>query len=258
MNQSSNRPNIPNTSAHTRRVKWLKLLLPIFGLILIIIAFFVNWSNDTKIAEQFDEEDTKPREEELAVEKPEVNIRTNSGDSFRITAGRVRATDAAQSAFAGDEVAGDLNVGGSAWSVRAGSVSTDAGNEQVLFENSVKALVDGDVHVTTEALSASTNLRLFSTDKPVTVQSRGFEVRGAAGEMRGEQGSRVLKLSGEVQGSFDLSREASEEAGQPQAPVPGEAPADDTASENASPANAQSDNGPKSEQQQSDQHQENQ
>lgn len=191
---------------HSSFVKWVKIIFPIIAFGAIAFVLTVDWRNDAKIVGEFKEEDKVFQDNSASVEKPKLDVTTASGDNYKLEASSVESLESSMSKFSGGDVTGDLMLDESHWEVESGESVADIDGQTLEFTNAVKGVLDNSYIFTTEQLLAEMGVQQITGEKRVEMVGKLGQVEADSFHISGKPTQRIITLSGNVVGQFEVEK----------------------------------------------------
>ena len=183
-------------------IKAIKFVLPVLAIVSIVAALGFNWKTDAPIEKEFTAVEKEFKDNNVALEKPSIDVTTLNGDSYSLEAKNVVSIDDDSKEFSGGVVKAEMIVAGDHWNIEALKSVANSANETVTFQNDVKVRVQNEYDITGDHIIAYVKTKILKSQSKVIFKSEEADIVADGFEMTGTEGNRILTFEGNVSGTY--------------------------------------------------------
>jgi lipopolysaccharide export system protein LptC len=189
--------------AHSRRVRALKILLPLASL-LIVVGFVAVSFVDTLVPEGVEIESVAVRDGKLVMQSPVMSGQTSDARPYRMRALRAIQDLTAPDVIVLEQIAADLPVSaGEVAVLEAASAIFDRGAQTLVFNEAFKVTSQSGFSAELQSANIDVESGEMSTPDPVSIRSGETSV--VAQSMKMQDNGRVIILKDEVRMTINPS-----------------------------------------------------
>jgi lipopolysaccharide export system protein LptC len=189
--------------AHSRRVKALKILLPLAS-VLVVIGFVAVSFVDTLVPEGVEIESVAVRDGKLVMQNPVMSGQTSDGRPYRMEALRAVQDLATPDVIVLETIRADLPVSAGETAVlEAASAIFDRSAQTLVFKQPFKVESEGGVSVEMQSANIDMTTSEMTTSDPVAIRSGEASV--VAKSMKMQDKGRLIILENQVRMTINPS-----------------------------------------------------
>lgn len=177
-----------NAQMHSRRVRWVKRILPAFAFAIVCIVGAMTFISRPNSSIAFDLPSTTLVDGKLVMANPNLDGFTNDDRPFKVTAARAIQDLAAQDELELDELAANVELkdGQSAQLTSPTGIFNSNSNLLILPSNALLTTSDGmqatmgqaDINIQTGSVSATNSVKIVNTESVITAEAMQIEDGG--------------------------------------------------------------------------------
>lgn len=187
---------------HSRRVRILRVLLPLFGVSLLAMTYLVPEKDEDAIRAQLSEEDKTVKAASSQAENLELSGIREDGGTYSLKSKDINSDSVLNNELQGAEVDFTFADDEDNYRITSDTGKVDVAEELYTFEGNVEITTGDGYQINTEALDANLKTNEAKSDLPTQVRSEDMAIDSGGFTLKGEEGARVLEFKDGVEAVF--------------------------------------------------------